>query len=204
MRSTSPASRGARRGIESFRSNVSERPSDLAATAGQSPCLARTLRGVLRLTLILVLAVCVESSSQRAARIQTGVIGLSGREIISCMGPPEDSEYENELHGLWVYVRRLDPVPGFRNQPGPGIRPRPPWDVNNSRRSGRFGPNMFERNHEREFLLNPTTARIAPGYCLLQLEIRDGVVHGFDARGRSLDGMNADTRCALLARYCVE
>ncbi len=194
----------ARREIESFRSDVPEHPSDLAATAGQSPCLARTLRGVLRLTLVLVLAVCAESSSQRAARIQTGVIGLSGRDIISCMGPPEDSEYESELHGLWVYVRRLDRVAGFRNQPGPGIRSEAPWEIFNRGGSGRFGPNMFERNHEREFLLNPTTTRIAPGYCLLKLEIRDDVVHGFEARGRTLEGMNADTRCALLARHCVE
>lgn len=194
----------ARREIKSFRSDVPEHPSDLAATAGQSPCLARTLRGVLGLTLILVLAVCAESSSERAARIQTGVIGLSGRYIISCMGPPEDSEYESDLHGLWVYVRRLDPVAGFRNQPGSGTRSEPPWEIFNRGGSGRFGPSTFDRNREREFLLNPTTTRIAPGYCLLKLEVHDGVVQGFEARGRTLEGMNADTRCALLARHCVE
>jgi hypothetical protein len=147
----------------------------------------------LTLTLVLVLAVCAESSRQRAARIQTGVIGLSSREIITCMGPPEDSEYESELHSLWVYVRRLERG-GPRNQPGTGMRsraePEEIWKIRPKR--------------ELEFLLNPTTARIAPGYCLLKLEVRDGVVNGFEARGRNREGVNADTRCALLARYCVE
>ncbi len=54
---------------------------------------------MLRLTLVLVLAVCSESSSQRAARIRTGVIGLSGRDIISGMGPPEDSECADSRPG---------------------------------------------------------------------------------------------------------
>jgi hypothetical protein len=57
---------------------------------------------------------------------------------------------------------------------------------------------------EQEFLLNPTTARIASGYCLLKFEVREGIVRGFDARGRSHNGLNADSRCALVARYCVE
>lgn len=162
------------------------------------------MQGVTRLILLFVLAACGESLGQRVERIQTGVIGLSGREIIRCMGPPEDSEFESDVHGLWVYVRPLERPTAFESETGPGPAIGPPgWGL----RPGSAGDSNLrdiDRKREQEFLLNPTTARIAPGYCLLKFEVREGVIRGFEARGRNRNGLNADTRCALVARYCVE
>jgi hypothetical protein len=162
------------------------------------------VQGIARLTLILVLAACGESFSQRAERIQTGVIGLSGREIMRCMGPPEDSEFESDLHGLWVYVRPLERPTGFESETEPGPASGPPGRGFPPRSAGQPNLRDYDRNREQEFLLNPTTARIAPGYCLLKFEVLEGVVRGFEARGRGPSGLNADNRCALVARYCVE
>jgi hypothetical protein len=162
------------------------------------------VQGVTRLILLLVLAACGESFGQRAERIETGVIGLSGREIIRCMGPPDDSEYESDLHGLWVYVRPLERPTGFESETEPGPAIGPPGRGLPPGRAGKPSLRDTDRKREQEFLLNPTTARIASGYCLLKFEVREGIVRGFDARGRSHNGLNADSRCALVARYCVE
>ncbi len=162
------------------------------------------MQGVTRLILLLVLAACGESFGQRAMLIQTGVIGLSGREIIRCMGPPEDSEFESDLLGLWVYVRPLERPTGFESETEPGPAIGLPGRGLSGRSAGTPKLRDTDRKREQEFLLNPTTARIASGYCLLKFEIREGVVRGFEAQGRSLSGLNADSRCALIARYCVE
>ena len=66
------------------------------------------MRGPLIFSLVLILSACGQTYSQRAERIRTGIVGLSGRDIINCMGPPEDLDYESDLHGLWVYVRPLE------------------------------------------------------------------------------------------------
>ncbi len=161
------------------------------------------LRGPLILSLVLILSACGQTYTQRAERIRTGIIGLSGRDIINCMGPPEDLDYESERHGLWVYVRPLekpmDDLASLHTGPLERSAGVGPADL-------RRDPTLRDthRDREREFLLSPTTARIAPGYCLLKFEVYDDVVSGFEARGRSYQGLNADSRCALVARYCLE
>ncbi len=163
------------------------------------------MRAPVILIFFLILSACGETYTQRSDRVRTGVLGLSGRDIINCMGPPEDLDYESDLHGLWVYVRRLEPpmgemesvdVAGART--GSPVLGRPRGETND--------PTLRDthRNREREFRVNPTTTKIAPGYCLLKFEVGDDVVRGFEARGRSHQGLNADSRCALVARYCLE
>ena len=159
------------------------------------------MRGSLILSFVLIFSACGETYTQRAERVQTGVVGLSGRDIINCMGPPEDLDYESDLHGLWVYVRPLEePMGDWASVDARG----PDFPVP-GRLPGTKDPGLdTHRKREREFLLNPTNARIARGYCLLKFEVDNDVVSGFEARGRSPEGMNADSRCALVARYCVE
>ncbi len=160
------------------------------------------MRGPLIFSLVLILSACGQTYSQRAERIRTGIVGLSGRDIINCMGPPEDLDYESDLHGLWVYVRPLEqPMDEPSLQAGP-LEGQPPFMGLPGDRGG--DPTLRNTQREREFLLNPTTARIAPGYCLLKFELNDDVVRGFEARGRSYQGLNADSRCARAARYCLE
>ncbi len=162
------------------------------------------LRGPLILGLVLILSACGETYTQRAERIRTGVLGLSGRDIINCMGPPEDLDYESELHGLWVYVRPLDLPMDDLAEIGagrPGVEPSILGRPGDRTRDSNL---RTHRDREREFLLSPTTGRIAPGYCLLKFEVDEDVVSGFEARGRSHQGLNADSRCAQVARYCLE
>ncbi|MEE9279872.1 MAG: hypothetical protein V3V67_06825 [Myxococcota bacterium] len=161
------------------------------------------MQGVIGLILIFGLAACASSYSQRAERIQTGVLGLSGRDIIRCMGPPEDLDYESDLHGLWVYVRPLERPLGFPEEDPAPVSGPPDWG-GSPRRSSEPNLRDADRKRERAFLENPTTAPIAAGYCLLKFEVADDAVRGFEARGRTRDGLNADSRCALAARYCVE
>ena len=162
------------------------------------------MRGALILSLVLILGACGETYTQRAERIRTGIVGLSGRDIINCMGPPEELDYESDRHGLWVYVRPLgQPMDDLSSlHAGPPAEPPALGLPGDSRRDPT--PGDRHRDREREFLLSPTTARIAPGYCLLKFEVDDDVVRGFEARGRSYQGLNADSRCALVARYCLE
>ncbi len=155
------------------------------------------MRGPLIFGLVLILSACGETYTQRAERIRTGILGLSGRDIINCMGPPQDLDYESDFHGLWVYVRPLDlpmddmaAIDASGPDGGPEFMGLPGLDTH--------------RDRERDFLLSPTTERIAPGYCVLKFEVDDDVVSGFEARGRSHQGLNADSRCARVARYCVE
>ena len=162
------------------------------------------LRGPLFLSLIVFLSACGETYTQRAERIRTGIVGLSGRDIINCMGPPEDLDYESERHGLWIYVRPLEhPIDDVASLDAADPRGSPAMGLPRDRRGDRTLRDRV-RGREREFLLSPTTARIAPGYCLLKFEVNDDVVRGFEVRGRSYEGLNADSRCAVVARYCVE
>ncbi|MEE8314012.1 MAG: hypothetical protein V3R91_06800 [Myxococcota bacterium] len=167
---------------------------------------AKGLQGARRSILIgalaVALAACGESFGERAARIESGLIGLDSRHVIRCMGPPEDLNFEDETHGLWVYVRPLEETPGFAEDPDPASSP-PGWGDLRSRTSDRNLRDL-DAKREQEFLANPTVAAIAPGYCLLKFEVDDGRIRSFEAQGRSHAGMRANSRCALIARYCVE
>lgn len=158
------------------------------------------MQGVVGLSLAFFLVACGNSYTQRAQRIESGILGLSGREVIRCMGPPEDLDYESDVHGLWVYVRPLDEPRGLGPDADLGVSSRAPDWHRGPRESAMNDP----EERAREFLLHPTTAPIADGYCLLKFEVAEDEVRGFESRGRTHEGLNADARCALVARFCVE
>ena len=116
------------------------------------------------------------------------MIGLHARELRKCLGEPTEFELEGETE-VWYLARPVFPdrVPTFRA-------------ASLSCETERQRDAKGER-----FLSSPASAPIPPGYCRLTTRFdADGRVDLFEADGIDSRELNADTRCMLLARRCVD
>ena len=153
---------------------------------------------------ILLLLACVGYGEQ-ARQVSDAVVGMKARKVINCMGPPEDFDYEadDEDHAIWVYLRPLQergPSVVLDRQ-GSSRRPElPPVTIGRSGQIEEDDPNDIRRGRQVEFGDDEEEF----GYCQLSFEIDNGVVSGFEAVGRTSQGLNANTSCTLLARHCVQ
>ena len=153
------------------------------------------------LAIALLLLAC-QSYGSRAEAVREAIVGLRARQVINCMGPPEDLDYENQDHAIWVYLRPLvtGAVLTERRMGSPPSGPRrppqlPPVTIGDPRNpgEGRDADDLDDFGDDEEDY----------GYCQLSFELEDGLVSGFEAVGRSSQGLNADAACALLAGHCV-
>ncbi len=136
------------------------------------------------LVLFGLVACASNSYNQRVEQIRVAFRQLEARQVLSCLGPPYDSDYPDEHRARWAYVHPLG----------------------NTAVSGRRGFDTGPRSPRRvrEFLLDPLDADIAPGYCRLTVELVDNKVTDLQADARSAEGLNSDTACALIAAVCFQ
>ena len=128
------------------------------------------------------------SPGDPAGEVQSRILGLHAREMRQCLGHPTEFELEGDIE-VWHLARPVFPdrVPTFRS-----------------------ASLSFETERQRDakverFMSSPASAPIPPGYCRLTTRFdADGRVDLFEADGIDSRELNADARCMLLARRCVD
>ncbi len=144
----------------------------------------------------VLLASCV---SAQVAELKQNLPGLRASSLRMCLGAPTDIYVETADSEVWTYHipyiehgREID----IQIAQGAGVPPHPPRVVS--------GKGLTED----ESLKDPSTRGRRPGTiprstCLLFFRFEGSRVSEFDAAGRDAENLNADERCALLARHCA-
>ena len=155
--------------------------------------LAGPARRLIPASLVSLIA-CV---GPQAAAARDAVIGLEGRAVVRCMGPPDAIDYASESKAVWTYHR-----PHRTRSQDIEIQA----DIYGSQRHARQGPTVIRGDVERSNTVARRTASNAPrpGVCTLRFRLEEGLVVAFDSVGRTAANVNADTECTLLARECAE
>jgi hypothetical protein len=125
--------------------------------------------------------------TERAHEIQAELVGRDSLFLRRCLGTPSEFE-EHDGGETWFHAYKLEPdvydaVPYY----SPQFDSAKPLEV-----------------RIQEFLMEPSRAPLAPGYCLLRTELAatrrivGTYVHGLDSRA-----LNADAFCTLMIEPCL-
>ncbi len=132
---------------------------------------------------------CASSLGAAANQVRSEIIGMPALQIRECLGVPDEFDVVGDSE-RWFMARPLRP-----HTSAPALSP------------GAESPHALKGERDPDavlvrFIENPRLERIPPGYCRLVFEITNKRVVSFEAKGRDRDGLNANARCALLARRC--
>ena len=153
------------------------------------------MRRCLSLTLAVVLLACA-GILERSRVAKEGVIGISGRQLRSCLGLPyyNDGPPEREI---WAYYRPL-----WTPQQEVGIQLAAEGTATAVARPQVYEgkPASISADDTRDLTL---LGSVPPGTCRLAFELEESVVRRIGIRGRTRTDMNADAECALFLEPCV-
>ena len=132
---------------------------------------------------------CASSLGVVASQVRSGILGTPALQIRQCLGVPDEFDLVDDSE-LWFMARPLTHKTSSLD-----LGPRA---ESSHEHEGERDPDALVR-----FLQNPRLEKIPPGYCRLSFEVANKRIIAFDAKGRDRDGLNANARCALLARRCL-
>jgi len=149
---------------------------------------------ILSIGLTALLAACFGGVGQKAADIQTHLVGLDVQKLKRCMGDAHYFEIRPDGSELWAYRAKLAETPA---------------DIEIVRAFGRGtasqrprveSGNPIERKaHEKEV----AKGSVPPGSCLYLFTLKEGSVDQYASRGRTSTNLNADAACTVAINRCV-
>jgi hypothetical protein len=134
--------------------------------------------------------------ARRAAEVRQRLVGVPGTEIQRCLGIPSTRE-ELDGRAVWLYEAMYSGPPGAATieiAQGSGAVALPPRVI-----PGALGPDSLLGTPQPGESGEPAPR----GTCVLVFELESGVVSHFHSAGRTPEGANGSSECALLALDCV-
>jgi len=137
----------------------------------------------------LALAGCFGSYERSVEETRAKLIGLSGRDLRSCLGVPTDFDREDDIEFLtyrWVLERDRGTTAHVGSGGVGGIV------IGRQDAGGGYDPLGFPRELDEK------------AFCELRFQLEKGGVTQVTASGRDDVGQRSDGSCLLRARHCVE
>jgi len=144
----------------------------------------------------VVLSGCLLFTGQGVESMRTRLIGVSARDLRSCVGVPFDTNEDGDTEYLryrWLESENRDEF--FDRDRRDEIRD----PLLRGSRLPQRDPNL-----SREVLTGPSSdLPRGIGYCELVFEIQEGRVRNVEVEARQASGLNDDYRCIRMAEGCL-
>ncbi len=128
---------------------------------------------------LALLAGCLGAYGRQVEAVNSGFVGMSGREVASCVGAPHET---TEVDGVETASYYWELEPGKR--PGQGLH---------------RSPLLPKGTAHAEFV--PPSVEV--GYCEIVFQLRDGVVQSVSSAGKDGRGLSTAVDCLMMFRHCV-
>ena len=149
--------------------------------------------------LLVLAAGCASLVGARARAVHEGVVGLGGRPLRTCFGPPDRLVGDQpEGREVWVYFRPLDE--------------QAPEDVVIEAEVGgapvrRQGPRVIQGDVRVESMpgsaADALERSVPPSSCRFVFEVGAGGIERLSVSGRTAANLNADELCTVQLEPCL-
>jgi hypothetical protein len=160
----------------------------------------RSCRGAAAPLALLALGLgCASLISARARAVHEGVVGLGGRKLRTCFGPPDRLVVDRPGGGeVWVYFRPLseqapEDVVIEAEISGAPVRRQGPRVVQGDVRVD-SAPSSASELLERP---------VPPSSCRFLFDVGSAGIETLRVSGRTAANLNADERCTVLLEPCL-
>lgn len=127
------------------------------------------------------------SASRELDETRAGLLGLSGLDLRECLGVPSEFEIEGDVERQSYRFEHDD---------------EPAISLGTATSGGGMSELHLPSERGYDPLVLPPDSSV-PSWCRLEFELTRGRVTKVEARGRTSEGMVADSRCLLAARRCL-